>query len=454
MNISFQITEFKYILKIAVPLIAGFSTQMIVSLVDAAMVGRTANPEYSLAAMGIGVLATWALVSFFSSLATGTQVLIARNYGCREIEFCGVVLKTSVISFFFIGLIVSVILITASSHIAQFFSKDYVVGQLAGEYLFYRFMGIPFFMVTVAFRGFFFGIGKTKIYMFSGIIVNLLNIIFNYIFIYGSFGFPEMGLAGAGLGSTLATFIDMVYYILIVSTGIYGKKYSLFKNIKLEFPILNNIIKIALPVSFQNIFILVGFLIFIAITGLIGTPEMAASQAVVSALFLSILPCYAFGITAQTLMGQELGKGKIKLALYYGYQTSFLALIYTLFIFLLFYFVPSQVLLLITTDRNIINNAVPLLKIAGAGQILYAFGVVFSFGIQTAGKTVKVMLAELIANWGIFLPAAYFIGVYYNNSIIWTWAALPIYVFFYSLIMFILFRYGNWRTEKIFIKKA
>jgi Na+-driven multidrug efflux pump len=78
----FSFTEdHKYILKIALPAIAGLSTQMVVSMVDTAMVGRLPDAKYYLAAMGIGVFATWAVVSFFSSLATGTHVVIARRYG-------------------------------------------------------------------------------------------------------------------------------------------------------------------------------------------------------------------------------------------------------------------------------------------------------------------------------------------------------------------------------------
>ena len=77
-------------------------------------------------------------------------------------------------------------------------------------------MGIPFFLISVSYRGFFFGINKTKIFMFSGVITNFLNVIFNYTFIYGEFGAPRMGLAGAGLGSTLATLFDVFFYSAII----------------------------------------------------------------------------------------------------------------------------------------------------------------------------------------------------------------------------------------------
>ena len=89
--------DHKYILNMALPAIAGLSTQMIVSLVDTAMVGRLDDATYYLAAMGIGVFATWAVVSLFSSLATGTHVLIARRFGSKNFNECGNVLNTSII---------------------------------------------------------------------------------------------------------------------------------------------------------------------------------------------------------------------------------------------------------------------------------------------------------------------------------------------------------------------
>ena len=179
MNLLPVNNHYKKILHVALPAIAGLSTQMVVSLVDTAMVGRLDESTYALAAMGLGVLATWALISFFSSLATGTQVLVARKFGASDFIGCGITLNNSLYISFVIGVIVAAIALLAAAPIANFFAADPIVGYYAGEFIFYRFLGIPFFLVSVSFRGFFFGISKTKIFMFSGIITNLLNILFN-----------------------------------------------------------------------------------------------------------------------------------------------------------------------------------------------------------------------------------------------------------------------------------
>ncbi|MFH0735876.1 MAG: MATE family efflux transporter [bacterium] len=435
----------KYILKIALPAIAGLSTQMIVSLVDTAMVGRLGDAKHALAAMGLGVLATWAIVSFFSSLATGTHVLIARSYGAKDYKKCGVVLNTSLIFSFFVGVVVSSLFVGFSYYIANFFAADPKVGELAGNYLHYRFMGIPFFLLTVSYRGFFFGIGNTKIFMYSGIIANLLNIGFNYAFIYGNFGAPEMGLAGAGLGSTLATICDAIFYFSVSNFSGYKDKFTYFKNFYLDKSIVKEILKISLPVSFQNVFILIGFLSFIAITGLIGTAEQAASQLVVSSLFISIMPCFGFGIATQTLVGNALGSGKIILAKHYGFQTSKIATVYTVFVGIIFILFPRFILYLITSQTEIVEIAVPALQIVGFGQVFYAVGVVLANGLQSGGNSLFVMVTEVILNCFVFVPAAYFFGVYMGYGLIGAWATLPLYVIIFSTVIFIKFKYGRWK---------
>ena len=155
---------FRNIIRIALPAIAGLSTQMILSLVDAAMVGRLDNPEYTLAAMGIGVLATWAVVSFFSSLATGTHVLTANSFGEKKFGFIGKILQNSIYLGFIIGTAITLLGMLFSQQFAQLFAKDAYVGKLAGEFIYFRLLGLPLFLITVSYRGFFFGIGNTKIF--------------------------------------------------------------------------------------------------------------------------------------------------------------------------------------------------------------------------------------------------------------------------------------------------
>ncbi|MDR3667390.1 MAG: MATE family efflux transporter [Ignavibacteriaceae bacterium] len=447
MNFLPEKKYYKDIFRLALPAIAGLSTQMVVSLVDAAMVGRLENTKYVLAAMGIGVLATWALVSFFSSLATGTHVIVARKYGEKDYDACAVTLNNSIIIALTIGVAVMFVAVFAAKHFAHLLAADPIVGDYAAQFIFFRFLGIPAFLVSVSYRGFFFGINKTKIFMFSGITTNVLNIIFNYFLIYGSFGIvPKMGLAGAGLGSTLATTFDFLFYFTVSQFPSYRHRYRILKNFKIDFSVIRKIYKISLPVSFQNVFILLGFLSFITIMGFIGIKEQAATQAVISTLFISFLPCFGFGIAAQTLVGNYIGSKKFNLAKIYGFETAKVATYYTILLGIVFILLPQYVLTIITTNQSIIDVAKPALRIAGFAQIFYAVGVVLANGLQSAGKTLFVMLAESLTNLLIFVPLAYFFGIFLKGGLIGAWLALPVYIILYSSIIFTKFKYGDWKT--------
>jgi len=439
--------HYKKVLRVALPAIAGLSTQMVVSLVDTAMVGRLEEATYALAAMGIGVLATWALISFFSSLATGIHVIVARKYGEGDYISCGVTLNNSLLIAVLIGIVVATLGIVFAGPVAHLFATDHTVGEYAKDYIFYRFFGIPFFLISVSYRGFFFGINKTKIFMFSGVITNLLNVLFNYMFIYGAFGLPRMGLAGAGLGSTLATLFDLFFYTSIILLPVYRNRFQNLKNFRLDKNIISGIFKISIPVSFQNVFILIGFLSFVSIIGIIGTKEQAATQAIISTLFISFLPCFGFGIAVQTLVGNNLGAGKFNLAKIYGFETAKVATIYTIVLGFIFMIIPDYVLLIITNDQSIIETAKSSLRIAGFAQIFYGIGVVLANGLQAAGRTVFVMKSEILANLFIFVPLAYFLGVYLQLGLVYAWLALPIYIISYSLMIFLKFNSSDWYTK-------
>lgn len=447
MNLLPQNNFYKKILHVALPAIAGLSTQMVVSLVDTAMVGRLEEATYALAAMGIGVLATWALISFFSSLATGIHVIVARKYGKEDYISCGNTLNNALIIALSIGVVVAAIGVFFADPIAHLFATDHTVGDFAADYIFFRFLGIPFFLVSVSYRGFFFGISKTKIFMFSGVITNLLNIIFNYVLIYGHFGLPRMGLAGAGLGSTFATTFDGLFYLVIILLPSYRKRYQNFRNFKLDKNIISGIFKISLPVSFQNVFILIGFLSFISIIGIIGTIEQAATQATLSTLFISFLPCFGFGIAVQTLVGNNLGAGKYNLAKIYGFETAKVTTIYTSILGLIYILIPQYVLLIVTDNSEIINVAKTALRIAGFAQLFYGTGVVLANALQAAGRTIYVMKAEVISNILIFVPLSYFLGIFLGLGFTWAWIALPVYIIIYSTMMFLKFNKNNWFTR-------
>lgn len=444
MNLVINKNLARHIWVIAAPAIAGLSSQMVVSIVNTSMVGRLENTQVQLAAMGLGFLGTWAITSLFSSLSTGTHVLVARRHGEGNSIGVGEVLNNSLFICFIVGVIFATLGYLFSYNIIDFFSKDEAVTKAGAGYMKYQFLGLPFFLLIVSYRGFFFGIGHTRIFMISAIIVNVFNIFFNYLFIFGALGFPKMELAGAGIGSAISMVLGWLFFLLVTFTHDYRKQYRYFSHFRISKDVIKQIVNISIPVSLQNILILFGFLVFVAITGIIGTVEQAASNVVINALFISLMPCFGFGIAAQTLVGQSLGKGSRRLAYAYGYETAKLGTLFTIVIGILFVFFPSAVIVVITTKQEVIDAARPILQIAGVAQIFYGAGIIFANALQSGGATVFVMLVEVITHWIIFLPLSYLFGVTLGWGIKGAWLALPIYILTYTTMNLLKFRSSSW----------
>jgi MATE family multidrug resistance protein len=437
------------VLSISAPAVAGLSSQMIVSVAETAMVGRLENTKVVLAALGLGLLATWAITSFFSSLSTGTQVLVARRSGSGQHQGAADVLNSSLFAAILLGLTVGVAGALFAHPLLNFFASDPRVAEAGTRYMQWRFLGLIFFLVVVAYRGFFNGIGHTKVFMVSAIIINLSNILLNYILIFGAFGFPRMGLDGAGCASAVSNAVGCLFFMSATFLPSYRRTYGYYRRFGVRRSLVAQIIRISMPVSLQNILILLGFLVFVAITGMLGTLEQAASQVVISALFMSFLPCFGFGIGAQTLVGQSLGNGDGPLAKRYGMEAARLATYFTLALGAVFILVPDLVILLITTNREVTEVARPILRLAGAAQIVYAGGIVLAHALQAAGATVYVMMIEVVTHWIIFLPACYLFGVVLGGGLIGAGLALPLYIVAYSVLMYVKYRNDSWLMIKV-----
>jgi Na+-driven multidrug efflux pump len=177
------------------------------------MVGRLENTTVVLAAMGLGLLASWAITSVFSSLSTGTHVLSARKFGAHDYGGAGDVLNNSLVLSLLLGVLFGLPGYLASYYIIDFFSADPAVAVAGTGYMQWRFVGLLFFLFVVSYRGFFNGIGHTKVFMYSAVVINTSNIVLNYLLIFGVLGFPRLGLTGAGVANALAHVIGSLFFV-------------------------------------------------------------------------------------------------------------------------------------------------------------------------------------------------------------------------------------------------
>lgn len=221
-----------------------------IGLTDTAYLGRVGEVELGASALaGVYYLVIYMLGFGFS---IGAQVLIARRNGAQEYKRIGPVFLQGT---FFLLLLAS-LLFTASHLYSPFFLRKLIgsddVYQATMKYVDWRVYGFFFSFVAVMFRAFYVGITKTKILTINSVVMVLANVMLNYVLIFGKFGFPALGIAGAAIASLISEAVSVLFFILYTWKKVDYKKYGLFEYSGIDFRMLRQILGVSIWIMIQH----------------------------------------------------------------------------------------------------------------------------------------------------------------------------------------------------------
>jgi Na+-driven multidrug efflux pump len=204
-------------------------------------------------------------------------------------------------------------------------------------------------------------------------------------------------------------------------------------------------IAIAVPQGSQEILVMVGFVVFFKIVGIIGVVELAAVEIVFTILQSSFMPAIGIGQACATLVGKYLGEEKTKKA-----ETSIVESVRWSFLIMgsvgvMFLFIPQYIIPVFTNDPKVMELGVNALRIAALVQFADAVGLTLWFALSGAGNTFFPAVVEAAIVWGFFLPASYVSGVVLGFGFMGPWMAFVIYIVLFAIIMFWKIRKGDWK---------
>ena len=433
--------------RLAGPVLLGMISQTLMGVIDTAMVGRLGPAE--LAATGLGGLLTWLVMGTLGGLNMGVQAITARRTGEGETNAAGRVLDNGLVIAFFVGIVCSVVLSVFVSNLFKHFTSDQTVVVAGQGYMFYRLLGGLPYMIITAHRGFFNGIGKTRLHMRVVILVNIVNVFLNYCLIFGKLGMPRLEAPGAGLATAIATLVGAIYFIIISlnfkSRKLYG--YYSFSNVSLR--ICRNIIDLAIPAGLQVFLAMTGYAAFSAIGARIGIIELATTNVCITIWSLAFLPGAGLGVAAASLIGQKLGERDPGKAEEFGWESARIGIIVMGSLGLIFIAIPELIFRIFTTDTAVIQAGKIPLIILGIVQIFDATGMVLGHALQGAGMNKWVLKAEILLCWGLFVPLTALVVLVLNLGHNTAWMVLGFYLICYGTAVTSKFAGGKWKEVKI-----
>ena len=253
---------YKQIWTIAYPILISLIMEQLIGMTDTAFLGRVGEIELGASAIaGVYYLAIFMMAFGFS---VGAQILIARRNGEGNYKEIGPIFYQGI----YFLVVVAAILFTLSIVFSPFILKNIIssphIYDAAESYIHWRVYGFFFSFVGVMFRSFFVGTTQTKTLTLNSIVMVLSNVIFNYILIFGKFGFPQLGIAGAAIGSSLAELVSVIFFIIYTWKRIDCKKYALNILPKFQSRTLKRILNVSVWTMIQNVVSLsTGFMFFL-----------------------------------------------------------------------------------------------------------------------------------------------------------------------------------------------
>ena len=439
----------KEVLHLAFPVALGMASITAIGLTDTIMVGRLGAE--ALAATGQASIIFWAIHWVTRSIEVAAQALIARRYGEQQFHLCGKILDNALAVSLAVSTLGMMLLYFGGRTLMSLTSTHDNVVDLATGYIQILCLALWASSMLFAMRGFFSGIGKTRIFLISALILLFFNVLCNYTFIFGKFGMPRMGVRGAALGSAIAfiiAFVFMILYVFGIGGRNFKKEFSAFQ-FNLDRGIITEIIQLGAPNAFRGIMVVAGLAVFYAMVDRIDVIQVAIVNVVLNIQSVSFMPGYGFGVASATLIGQNLGAKDPDRAERSGYEAAKLGMIFMGTLGIVFLAVPEWVVRLFTDDSEVIRSAIFPLMLAGAVQVIDAAGMVFSTALEGAGNTRWVMKAEIFVNWGIFLPLTYVLTFVFSWHHYGPWIAWAAYLTIFGLMCIWKFREGKWKEIKL-----
>lgn len=419
--------------------------QMVVSFADNIMVGHLGTVEFAGVAFANSIFVIGMV--FCICFTQGLTPYVGQSFGKgKHRDVSGYFQNSFIIN---IGLS---ILIMGLMYIIIPFMK--YMGQdpeiLPYSYSYYTILVLSIlpFILFFSIRNFSEGIGITKYAMYITIVANLLNILLNWLLIFGKFGFPHMGVNGAALATLISRLIMFVAFaVLLFKITPYKNYIKLISKPIIDIHKIKDLLKTSIPVSFQGLVEVTAFSLSGIMVGWFGKEAMAANQIALTITTFSFMIAQGIGVAATIRVSHQFGEKRFVDARKAGFASMHLSVALMGFAGIIYIITRHYLPTIFTSDIKVAAIASTLLIISAGFQIFDA--------IQLAGvaslralKDVKIPLYySILSYYFVCLPLGYFIGHLLNLGPIGVWVGLMLGLFFASALF--TYRFNKITTEYI-----
>ena len=426
---------------IALPIILGSIAQNIITVTDTAFLGRVSE-----VALG-GVALAGLLYVVFTMLAwgfsCGLQIVVARRYGENNLKQIGASFEHALYFTLALGVVLFILLKYNSQYLIDLLIKSDNVKGAVSDYLNIRSWGIFIAGINYIFRAFYIGITKTRVIGNTTIFMAVINVVLDYVLIFGKLGAPAMGVEGAALASLIAEFCALIYFVIYTLIKVPLHKYDLFKFVPIDWELMKRLVTISIPTMIQSFLSLGAWFLFFTFVENLGERPLASSNIVRSLYMIVNVPIWAFGAAANTLTSQLIGANRNKEVMPMLWRVSILSTACLLGLTIIIVCFPVPALSIYTDNQELVHYSVNSIYVISFASIFFGFGITFFQAISGTGRTMHALIIEAIVICFYMLYVWYF-AIFLRSDIEIVWTAETVYALLIGLASYTYMRFFKW----------
>ena len=431
---------------LAIPMMLEMSMEAIFAVVDIAFVSRLGTD--AIAAVGITEALVTVLYAVAIGLGMGVTAMISRRIGANDRDAAAQVAGQAI----WVGAALSIVI----GFLGVSYAADLLRMMGASEGVITQGQGFTaillggsasilyLFLLNAAFRG----AGDAPVALRSLMLANGINIVLDPCLIFGLGPFPEMGVPGAAVATTIGRGIGVAYlgYVLFAGRGRLQLK---LRHMHIDLVLMKRMVLISLGGIGQFLITTSSWILLMRIVALYGSAPIAAYTIALRVIEFAILPAWGLGNAAATLVGQNLGAekpGRAEASVWRAakYNVLFMTV---LGIFMLFW--AAQIVGWFSTDPEILRWGTSCLRILGIGYPIYAVGMVIVQSLNGAGDTRTPSILNFVCFWIIQIPIAYWMSTELNFGPNGVFTAIIVSEFFLTISAVLVFRTGKWKQQVV-----
>lgn len=436
----------KAIIILSIPMVLEMVMESLFAVVDVYFVGKV-GPD-AVATVGLTESVITLVYSMAIGISTAPVAMISRFIGKGDKEGASRVALQAIYLAVGVSIIVGVPGFLFAADILRLMGGSEQLIEKGVGYTQIMFGSNLFIMLLFLLNGIFRGAGDAHLAMRSLWLANIINIILDPLFIFGIGPFPEMGVQGAAVATTIGRGCGVAYQLYLLTSNKSVVRIN-WQQLGLDFEIIRRLFKIASNGAMQFLIASASWIFLMRIIALFGSEAVAGYTIAIRLIIFTILPSWGLANAAATLVGQNLGAGQAERAASSAWRAAFFNMLFLLSVSIIFYLSAVPLIRIFTAEVIVIDAAVMSLKIICLGYIAFAYGMVLSQAFNGAGDTRTPTIINLICFWLIEIPLGYLLAVNLGWGLAGVCWAIAISETMMAVLCIILFRQGKWKTVEV-----